>query len=57
MRTQIVRHRDLEAYKKGFAVAMHIFELSKTFPKDEILSIIVGMINGAGKWLLSSRGE
>jgi len=30
-----VRHTELEVYKKSFAAAMEIFELSKNFPKDE----------------------
>lgn len=34
---KIVRHQDLEVYKKAFAAAMQIFELSKSFPKEEIL--------------------
>jgi len=29
----------LLAYKKGFALAMDIFEVSKTFPKEEIYSL------------------
>jgi len=32
---RIVRHTELEVYKKAFAAAMEIFELSKNFPKDE----------------------
>lgn len=28
--------RNLTAYKKAYALAMEIFELSKTFPKEEI---------------------
>lgn len=36
---KITRHQDLEAYKKGFAAAMRIFELSKSFPKEETYSL------------------
>jgi len=31
--------RDLEVYKKAFAVAMAIFEISKTFPPEERYSL------------------
>lgn len=30
---------DLLAYKKGFALAMKIFEISKSFPKEEKYSL------------------
>jgi 23S rRNA-intervening sequence protein len=36
---KIVRHQDLEVYKKAFAAAMRIFELSKSFPKEETFSL------------------
>ena len=39
MSEKIVRHQDLEVYKKAFASAMRIFELSKNFPKEEIFSL------------------
>ena len=31
--------QDLLAYKKGFDVAMEIFELTKSFPKEELYSL------------------
>lgn len=31
--------QDLLAYKKGFKLAMDIFEISKTFPKEETYSL------------------
>ena len=34
-----MRFQDLLAYKKGFIVAMEIFELTKNFPKEEIYSL------------------
>lgn len=37
---KLVRHQDLEVYKKAFTAAMRIFELSKGFPKDETYSLI-----------------
>jgi four helix bundle protein len=35
----IMRHQDLEVYKKAFDAAMRIFEISKTFPKEERYSL------------------
>ena len=32
--------KDLTVYKKAFALAMDIFEISKTFPKEERYSLI-----------------
>lgn len=32
-------YQDLLAYKKGFEVAMEIFEISKSFPKEETYSL------------------
>lgn len=39
MAHKIFRHQDLEVYKKAFAAAMRIFELSKSFPKEETFSL------------------
>jgi four helix bundle protein len=36
---KIVTHRDLEVYQIAFDTAMKIFELSKTFPKEETYSL------------------
>jgi four helix bundle protein len=36
---KVLRHHDLEVYKKAFAAAMEIFELSKTFPREETHSL------------------
>jgi len=36
----VVRHQDLEAYKKAFEIAMEIFEISKNFPKEETYSLV-----------------
>ena len=35
----IRRHTDLDVYKKGFDLAMQIFELSKAFPSEEKFSL------------------
>ncbi|WP_339839022.1 four helix bundle protein [uncultured Flavobacterium sp.] len=34
-----MKYQDLLAYKKGFEVAMNIFETSKLFPKEETYSL------------------
>jgi four helix bundle protein len=36
---RITSHRELEVYRRAFAVAMRIFNLSKTFPKEETYSL------------------
>ncbi|MGQ8338770.1 four helix bundle protein [Sunxiuqinia sp. A32] len=35
----IKTHRDLKVYQQSFECAMNIFELSKSFPKEEIYSL------------------
>jgi four helix bundle protein len=39
MSKKIQTHRDLEVYQKAFTLAMRIFELSKTYPKEETYSL------------------
>ena len=39
MATKINTHRDLKVYAKAFDTAMKIFELSKSFPKEETYSL------------------
>jgi four helix bundle protein len=39
MSKKIVRHQDLEVYRKAFEAAMQIFEISKQFPKEEAYSL------------------
>jgi four helix bundle protein len=34
-----MRFQDLLGYKKSFALAMKVFEITKTFPKEEIYSL------------------
>src|SRR5438093_5117255 len=36
---KILRHGELEVYRKAFDAAMEIFELSKHFPKEETYSL------------------
>ena len=38
-RKKVVAHTDLEVYQKAFDAAMRIFDLSKSFPKDERYSL------------------
>jgi four helix bundle protein len=35
MTDKIVSHRDLEVYQKAFQASMHLFNLTKAFPKEE----------------------
>jgi four helix bundle protein len=39
MAQKILSHRDLQVYQRAFTAAMDIFELSKTFPKEETYSL------------------
>lgn len=39
MAKKIRNHRDLEVYGKAFDSAMHIFELSRAFPKEETYAL------------------
>lgn len=36
---KIVTHKDLDVFKISYALAMEIFELSKSFPKEELYSL------------------
>ena len=36
---KIQSHRDLQVYRKAFAAAMELFDLSKSFPKEETYSL------------------
>ncbi|MBA2621562.1 MAG: four helix bundle protein [Acidobacteria bacterium] len=35
MSVKIIRHQELDVYKKAFEAAMKIFEISKSFPKED----------------------
>ena len=39
MSVKITRHQYLDVYKKAFEAAMEIFEISKSFPKEETYSL------------------
>jgi len=36
---QIARHQELKVYQAAFSISMELFELSKTFPKEETYSL------------------
>jgi four helix bundle protein len=38
-RQRVRTHRDLDVYRRAFAVAMRVFEASKQFPKEETYSL------------------
>jgi 23S rRNA-intervening sequence protein len=44
--------KDLEVYKKAYALAMRIFKLSKRFPSEERYALS-GMINDPSSFLTS----
>jgi four helix bundle protein len=48
--------RNLLVYKKAFALAMEIFEITKTYPKDEIFSL-TSQIRKASRSVCSNIGE
>jgi len=52
----IVRHQDLEVYKKSFEAAMRIFEISKSFPKEETYSL-TDQIRRASRSVCSNIAE
>ncbi len=39
MAGKIQSHRNLEVYQKAFDAAMRIFELSRSFPREEMYSL------------------
>jgi four helix bundle protein len=36
---KLTRHQELDVYKKAFTAAMEIFELTKSFPREETYSL------------------
>jgi four helix bundle protein len=39
VKQRIQSHRELQVYQRAFATAMELFELSKSFPKEETYSL------------------
>jgi four helix bundle protein len=56
MKKRIVSHRDLEVYQKAFAAAREIFELTKSFPKEETYSL-VGQIRRSSRSVCTNLAE
>ena len=56
MSKKIRSHRDLEVYQKAFAAAMEIFELSKSFPKEERYSL-TDQIRRSSRSVCANLGE
>ena len=58
MSERIVRHQDLEVYRKAFEAAMRIFEISKKFPKEETYSLTdqIGVLHVRSAPILPKRG-
>ena len=56
MNKKIIRHQELEVYKKAFEAAMQIFELSKNFPKEETYSL-TDQIRRASRSVYSNIAE
>jgi four helix bundle protein len=52
----IRRHTDLEVYPKAFAAAMRIFELTKSFPKEERYSL-TDQIRRSSRSICANIGE
>jgi len=53
---KIRTHKDLEVYKMAFYSAMKIFELTKTFPKEETYSL-TDQIRRSSRSVCSNLGE
>ena len=56
MSEKIVRHQDLESYRKAMEAAMQIFEISKTFPKEETYSL-TGQVRRASRSVCANIAE
>jgi len=56
-RKKVIRwHTDLEVYQKAFAAAMHVFELTKSFPKEEKYSL-TDQIRRSSRSVCANLGE
>jgi four helix bundle protein len=53
---RIRSHRDLEVYRRAFKLAMRVFELSKSFPKEETYSL-TDQIRRASRSVCSNIAE
>lgn len=55
-RVRLKTHRDLEVYKMALEAAMRIFDLTKTFPKEETYSL-TDQIRRASRSVCSNTSE
>src|SRR5487761_670421 len=53
---KIQTHRDLEVYRKAFEAAMRIFEISKSFPREETYSL-TDQIRRSSRSVCANLGE
>jgi four helix bundle protein len=53
---RVVRHQDLDVYRKAFEVAMEIFEVSKQFPKEETYSL-TDQVRRSSRSVCANLGE
>lgn len=50
-------YKNLEVYQKAFGLAMYIFEIAKTFPKEERFAFICNYITKELKMELLKEAE
>jgi four helix bundle protein len=53
---KVVKHTDLEVYKKAFDTAMQVFDASKRFPREEMYSL-TDQIRRASRSVCSNISE
>lgn len=56
MKRMVVRHQELDVYKKAFDAAMQVFEVSKKFPKEEKYSL-TDQIRRASRSVCANQAE
>ena len=56
MAQKILSHRDLDVYRRSFDAAMRIFDLSKTFPRDETYAL-TGQIRRSSRSVCANLAE
>lgn len=53
---KVITHRDLDVYQKAFGSAMRIFDMSKSFPKEETYAL-TDQIRRASRSVCSNLAE
>lgn len=56
MSSRIINFKTLKAYQKGFDLTMEVFEVSKSFPKEEKYSLI-DQIRGSSRSVCANISE